>query len=433
MLGDSSLKADDIQAQIKRIVESAELEHSARLKAFLNYIVEEALAGRSRRIKGLTIAQTVFAVDESFDPETNSLVRVEAGRLRRRLKEYYAGSGRHDPILIGVPKGSYVPEFAPNPAHSSPARPGTENLVTSSWLPAKSNALILILLVVIVVLAWPLVRRDDPSPEESTNVREIAGQADATEAQTLFRQAFDVLMPPEDGARLDAALALFRRVVEIAPNFSGGYAGNSLARSFKVLFIKSDDPEKDLDEALALAEKAVGLDPDYSMAYSALAIAHSLKSDSSRAIESARRSLTTSQSGANANAMAALALLISERPREAIDLASKSLRLNPNQSRTPYLNFLGLAYYLTGDFEEAARNMEANLARGGPTGPHIDVFLAATYANLGRDFEARAVIDKLQRTNPNFPVELWLRNYIKSEEGLRATMSKLESLGLSRS
>jgi hypothetical protein len=46
-------------------------------------------AGRAGQIKGLTIAQAVFSAGENFDPEANSIVRVEAGRLRRRLAEYY--------------------------------------------------------------------------------------------------------------------------------------------------------------------------------------------------------------------------------------------------------------------------------------------------------------------------------------------------------
>jgi hypothetical protein len=62
----------------------------------------------------------------------------------------------------------------------------------------------------------------------------------------------------------------------------------------------------------------------------------------------------------------------------------------------------------------------------------MDVFLAATYVPMGKDFEAQAIIEKLQRTDPDYPVESWLGNYIKSEDELRAIMSKLQSLGLSR-
>jgi len=114
-----SIQPDAIRGQLKRLIDSAELEHSQRLQDFLRYIVEESLAGRSSRIKGITIAQAVYAADKSFDPESNSIVRVEAGRLRRRLKEYYQSTGRQDPILIEIPKGSYAPTFTANHTDSN--------------------------------------------------------------------------------------------------------------------------------------------------------------------------------------------------------------------------------------------------------------------------------------------------------------------------
>ncbi len=92
-----------------------------------------------------------------------------------------------------------------------------------------------------------------------------------------------------------------------------------------------------------------------------------------------------------------------------------------------------VAQYVNGDFSGAAESIEKNLARRGPTGPHMDVFLAAAYAQMGKNFEAQAVIEKLQRTNPDYPAKNWLGSFIQSENELQATMSKLYSLGLSRS
>jgi Flp pilus assembly protein TadD len=109
------------------------------------------------------------------------------------------------------------------------------------------------------------------------------------------------------------------------------------------------------------------------------------------------------------------------------------LKLNSDESRTPILNLLGVAQYANGNFSGAAESIEKNLSRGGPTGPHMDVFLAAAYAQMGKDFEAQAIIEKLQRTKPDYPVEKWLGNFVKSESELQAIMSKLQSLGLSLS
>jgi len=103
--------ADGVREQLGCILASPEFQASDRRKAFLSHIVEEALAGRADRLKGYSIGLAVFGRDETFDPQTDSVVRLEAGRLRRDLERYYLTEGRDDPILIEVPKGAYVPVF----------------------------------------------------------------------------------------------------------------------------------------------------------------------------------------------------------------------------------------------------------------------------------------------------------------------------------
>ena len=71
-------------------------------------MVEELLAGRADRLKGYTIATDVFGRDESFDPQTDPVVRLEARRLRRALEHCYLTAGRDDPIRIEIPKGGYA-------------------------------------------------------------------------------------------------------------------------------------------------------------------------------------------------------------------------------------------------------------------------------------------------------------------------------------
>ena len=109
-LGDA-LSATEVVAQVDRILSSPELGRSERLKKFLSYTVSETLAGRDDRLKEYTIAIEAFDRDESFDPQTSNIVRVEAGRLRRRLEAYYNGSGRYDAIRIDLPKGGYIPRI----------------------------------------------------------------------------------------------------------------------------------------------------------------------------------------------------------------------------------------------------------------------------------------------------------------------------------
>ncbi|WP_052522743.1 hypothetical protein [Ensifer sp. BR816] len=104
----------DVRLQLVRIQSSPEFDVPARARKFLAYIVEEAIGGRADRIKAFSIAVGVFGRDSSFDAQTDPVVRIEAGRIRRALERYYLVAGQNDPIIITVPKGGYVPVFGWN-------------------------------------------------------------------------------------------------------------------------------------------------------------------------------------------------------------------------------------------------------------------------------------------------------------------------------
>ena len=118
----------EIRTQLARILAHPEFEATERLRGFLTFVVEESLAGRGGRIKGRVIARRVFGRGEDFDPNRDPVVRIEAGRLRRRLEHYYYVAGGQDAVRIEVPKGRYVPRFTrqtpgPVPARVTSARP----------------------------------------------------------------------------------------------------------------------------------------------------------------------------------------------------------------------------------------------------------------------------------------------------------------------
>jgi TolB-like protein len=113
LAGGHDLPEVECRSQLARILESADFEATARGHKFLSYVVDEQLSGRGDRIKAYSIAVEVFGRDASFDPQTDPIVRIEAGHLRRSLERYYLTSGQSDPILITIPKGGYVPTFTP--------------------------------------------------------------------------------------------------------------------------------------------------------------------------------------------------------------------------------------------------------------------------------------------------------------------------------
>ena len=100
-----------IRQQLERILHSGPFHQSQRRQRFLEYLVTETLAGRSDRLKGYNIALEVFDRPETFDPTVYPLVRIEAARLREKLREYYGTDGQGDPIRIELPKGNYTPQI----------------------------------------------------------------------------------------------------------------------------------------------------------------------------------------------------------------------------------------------------------------------------------------------------------------------------------
>ena len=94
---------------------------------FLTYIVEETLAGRGAQLKEYTVAVGALGRPSTFDPSSDAAVRVAARQLRFKLADYYGGAGAADPVVIELPKGTYVPSFTPRvpPSASSPDPGGT--------------------------------------------------------------------------------------------------------------------------------------------------------------------------------------------------------------------------------------------------------------------------------------------------------------------
>jgi TolB-like protein len=113
-----------VRQQLERILKSGPFLHAPRRRGFLDFIVSETLAGRGDRLKGYVIAREVFDRPEDFDPAIDPIVRIEAGRIREKLREYYDTEGMDDPIRIDLPKGSYTPqiEFRQPTVPTSPPR-----------------------------------------------------------------------------------------------------------------------------------------------------------------------------------------------------------------------------------------------------------------------------------------------------------------------
>ncbi len=103
--------AGDVQVELERVLASAPFAGSKRSQRFLRYVVESSLNNQDELLKEFAIAVDVFERDASYDPSVDATVRVEAGRMRSRLRDYFADEGRNDPVVIVVPKGGYRATF----------------------------------------------------------------------------------------------------------------------------------------------------------------------------------------------------------------------------------------------------------------------------------------------------------------------------------
>ena len=181
-----------IREQLARILDSAAFQQSRRRQRFLEYIVNETLAGRGERLKGYNVALAVFDRPNTFDSALDPIVRIEAARLREKLREYYEADGQADPIRIDLPKGRYTPriEFRQPPTSTPPSTIEIELLVDRSVptdaLPSSEPALkgggqwqmtvalLTLVLFLSAAAAWLTRERWMPAPEAARDEPAVA-------------------------------------------------------------------------------------------------------------------------------------------------------------------------------------------------------------------------------------------------------------------
>jgi len=131
--------ARPVRRQVELILASVDFDASRRSKEFLRFVVEETLAGRGDELSQSVIAIRVFGRQDDFDAVVDPIVRIQAGRLRRSLERYYLLSGRHDPVRIDLPRGTYVPAFGaqaerePPEISDHPPELGSQSLPADEW------------------------------------------------------------------------------------------------------------------------------------------------------------------------------------------------------------------------------------------------------------------------------------------------------------
>jgi adenylate cyclase len=229
---DACPTAPEIEAELQRILSAACFVNAGRASKLLQYLVRETLEGRGARLKGYSVAVEVFGRKADFDAHADPLVRVEAGRLRRRLVEYYAHEGRSDPVVIDVPRGAYAVRFRfaqRDPEDSADPVSNVEPQAAAqidgpplrqrhSWRMGLIAAVSSVVVALLVVGTLVAARRVERAP---------ASEAQAGSPPSVVAIAFDVSPPGEaEDALAPAAMEAIVERLRAVEGYVVADAGN---------------------------------------------------------------------------------------------------------------------------------------------------------------------------------------------------------------
>ncbi len=410
------MESSAIQAQVERVIASRVLRSSPNLVRLLRFLTDETLAGRADRLKEYTLGTEVFDRGEGFDPRVDTIVRVQARRLRGKLCEYYEAEGAADPVTISLAPGSYVPHFAPREGRtpataSSSRRPLARRVATAGAFIAIAGLL----------WVWPLSGLVSRSRVPSTTA---GGTYTANpEAHAFYLQAKAAY---SRGTRtsIGDSIRLFEKSTRADPRYAAAFAGLAYAYLFESS--NFEPPSRVMPRARAAALAARALDGTNIEAHTALGqVALFYDWDFDAAQASADRALSLNAYSAPAHDLraqiltargdfngaaveiqraqdadplspayaydAAWNLIYARRYSEAAEASRRALERDPNFQLAR--GVLGLSLVLDGRVSDGIPELERAAADGESS--VLDLLLVHGYAFAGRDQDAAALLERV--------------------------------------
>ncbi len=421
-------------AALGEILDSPEFTGAGRVQAFLEYVVKESLGGRGDRIRGKTIVEDVYGRSPLIGRDPVAVVRVDAGRLRRRLEKYYAGSGAKAELQINFQPGSYEPHFllrqekAPTPAAPQPEVAPVQKETTRRF----SVGLLASLVVAVIAasLFWWQAGFQADSPIESVDAGIEApppGPGDATaravrdalfsnsparlQASNLAMKARSLQFPALEPKWQDAVLLMFELVIEMDGNYFAGYAG---AAESKALIAVTRPPGKDRDgllqEADDLASRALELGIDQSWSHSAAALVAHVKRDFKGARQQSDRATSLDPSDLHALNMDALISLFGGDFERATDMAQRAAEIMDPRDYFPNKSIRASAEFHLGNYSEALDLINESVLEGDPISPISLGYLIAIHSKMGDANSAKEMLNLLNAAWPGFPIGALFRS-----------------------
>ena len=243
----AGVPAHEVRAALAKVLASERFAGADSLGRFLAYAVEEQLAGRGDRLKAYGIATDVFERGDDFDPTTDSIVRVQASRLRTALDLYYGDEGRDDPVRIQLPKGGYRPVFERRAVRPGETPPGAGTAPTR-WL-AAALGLAAVLVVALGWAGWTWWadgRGSEPPPSVAMRIETAATPGDERAARALQDYALQL----ESFLSRNAAINIVPSIdtgLDVAPPpnrtvYSARLSGQYVGSGFQLVIRLVQDP-----------------------------------------------------------------------------------------------------------------------------------------------------------------------------------------------
>ena len=425
---------DEIASALERLSAWSGLAGSKRLRGVLAYICDEVLEGRGPAIRAKTIGldHYGYSADELIDRE--SVVRVDVGRLRRRLEEYYHGPGTDAPVRIVLPKGSYTPEFtyAENtPDHGPPAAPPLPRRVSLAVSGLAVLAVAGVLFVTLQGNGNAVPPHTDRDAAERTAVFDVSPVR--LQAMDLAETGRDLIFPATEPARVRVALATFEAAIETDPTYFGGHAG--AAQVLAILSLLAPDPQAangTLDAARAAAAHALELAPGDAWSQSAKAWLAFVEAEYDDALALSARAVSLAPDNPHLVEFDSLISLFAGEFGRVVAETERILTTLDRDTGFVFTNALGSARYHQGDDAGAIAAMEESVERGGPVGPFTLSYLMAANHRLGRDAEALALARSYQEGWPGHRMDLLVGRLFADPAHAAELIEAMKGAGWSR-
>ncbi|PSL19589.1 tetratricopeptide repeat protein [Shimia abyssi] len=441
----ASVSPEAVLEQLQTIRSSEMFSGASRLVDLLEYIVKENLKDPSRKILAKTIAEEIYGRAPDKDNDSQNIVRVDAGRLRRRLAEFYAGPGRDNPILIHVDPGAYVPRFETNQraqnAEFTPSELGAST--HGAWKrPFTTVVAVFVALFIGFGLGVAFFPGDqtlkpsdlqveysgDPKLEAERRAR-LAKSPSSLQAVTMSDQARNLIFPFVETQQVELSLAMFRQAIKKDSLYFGGYAGASQSLAALAIYLPEGEKKSALlEESRDMVDQAEALSPANSWTQSALSWVFFVEGQTEQAIEHANIAIDLAPTDGNVLDFYAVLMLSAGNFTAAQEASDNNRKRTSGLGRFANKSLFGASSYHLGQYQDSIDALTAATISGDPISAPTLAYLAASHHRLGNAFKSKRHVVELTENWPDFdPQTVLSRLYLNPDQVTDLTRALEES------